>query len=315
MKIKIVKNKLLKLAKKYQRPQSIMHFINAATLKEAYEKQPDSDIKRKYGKDLDANIEELLRRMKEFSYFPQSKDWLQGTNKCRASKKEKCMRRSFEDRMVQYLFREILEAIFEIQICRIMPDLKKKVSAKVSCQKYNFKELLNWIKIDVVWFLKEIDKEHLIDFLKQKVDDKNFIRYFERLLQSGVKLLEECTDFKSESAVSFISMIYSVCKCYILQLLDSAMKEWFNGNVWVVSNDKNVKIMFEKSTDCVMAYLQLGCELRKIGIKPVKDKIRFVTLYNPKIWRKSISQKTPEDVIHHLSSRKKIQYNNRKGKK
>lgn len=258
MKIKLVKNKLLKLAKKYQRLQSIMHFINAETLKEAYKEQPDSDIKREYGKNLDANIEELLIRMKKFSYYPHFKV----ANADRDS--EKYMLRAFEDRMLQYLFRDILEGILEPEIDHIMADLKKKDLNKISRCKFASAVIM----IDVSRFLREIDQERLIDFLKQKVDDRNFIKYCKRFLHSGVKLLEECTDLTNDSAVCFTSMMCCVCECYILQLLKSTITNDFSVKMWG-RYYKFIVIDFTENIDRKTACCQLRHELQQIGLESV----------------------------------------------
>ena len=58
--------------------QTLMHYINKTTLKEVHKKQEtkkasgvDKETKTTYDKNLDANIDNLLSRMKTFSYSPQ----------------------------------------------------------------------------------------------------------------------------------------------------------------------------------------------------------------------------------------------------
>ena len=58
--------------------QTLMHLVNAATLREAHALQEagkasgvDKQTKETYGEDLEKNIESLIDRMKTFSYHPQ----------------------------------------------------------------------------------------------------------------------------------------------------------------------------------------------------------------------------------------------------
>lgn len=65
------------LVERYGRVQSLMKYINKETLMESYGKQPkrkavgvDGITKEEYGENLEENIENLLVRMKKFSYKP-----------------------------------------------------------------------------------------------------------------------------------------------------------------------------------------------------------------------------------------------------
>jgi len=58
--------------------QTIMHYVNKETLKKQHEKQEDDKAsgidgmtKEKYGINLERNIDNLLERMKKFSYHPK----------------------------------------------------------------------------------------------------------------------------------------------------------------------------------------------------------------------------------------------------
>ena len=158
-----------------------MRFVNEETLRAAYKKQPDSDVKQMYGEHLNENISELWRRMKASTYFPQSRDRIRMINTEKDG--EKYIFRAFEDRLVQYCFKEILDEIFKPKIQRKITDLKKKDSTMKSRKLVIIAETV--IEVDVAQVLRKIDQKSLVDFLKQSVADKVFIKYSERFLRSG----------------------------------------------------------------------------------------------------------------------------------
>lgn len=265
-----MKTEIKILEKKYSRIQSIMRFVNEETLRKAYEKQPEGNAKQIYGEHLDENIRELLRRMKASSYFPQSSDRIRLTNADMGNKIY--ILRAFEDRLLQCLFKEILDAIFESKIHRKMADLKKKTLTMKSRKVVIIAKTV--IAIDVVQFLRKIDQKSLVDFLKQSVADRTFIKYCERFLRSGMKLLGECADLGGEAVVCFISMMRSACGYYILQSLSSSiLEDDFSGVMWEAYGDNSVQIMFEKNIDCKTVCHRLNYEMKKKGINMFDDKI------------------------------------------
>ena len=71
------KAEIASLVEKYGRVQSLMKYVNNDTLKESYRNQPkgkavgtDGVTKEEYGENLEENIEDLIARMKKFSYKP-----------------------------------------------------------------------------------------------------------------------------------------------------------------------------------------------------------------------------------------------------
>lgn len=295
------KAEIISKVKKYGRVQALLQYVNIETLTGAYKILMQNGVSNvagaEYGENLNKNFFDLLTRIKNGSYFPQPKDWLGLVDVC-----ERCkvyQMRAFEDRMLQHLFGEILEAIFESKIHRTVADLKKKASTMKSRKLIIIAEAV--MEIDVAQFLRKIDQKSLVAFLKQSVADKSFIRYCERLIQSGVKLIGECEDLESESAVRFVSMMCNVCKYYVLQLLSSAMKEDFSGMMWVVDDNISIKFMFRKSVDCKKFYRQLCHALQKIGLDSIEDKICFwkftsersheISHYEPVVGAKCLNRK------------------------
>ena len=111
------KAEIASLVEKYGRVQSLMKYVNEDTLKVSYSKQPkgkavgaDGVTKEEYGKRLEENIENLIVRMRKFSYkpYPVRRAYIpKGNGKMRGLGIP-----SFEDKVVQGVFKEILEVFF-----------------------------------------------------------------------------------------------------------------------------------------------------------------------------------------------------------
>ena len=97
---------------------SIGHFIDAKALKESHnEMKPgkatgvDGVTKEKYEKNLEANVMNLVERLKQKSYRPQP------ARRTYIPKDEKSMRPlgipSYEDKLVQHALKRVLNAIYE----------------------------------------------------------------------------------------------------------------------------------------------------------------------------------------------------------
>ena len=71
------KAEIAELAAKYGRVQSLMRYVNKEALAKSYSCQPrgkavgvDGVTKETYGENLSENLNDLLKRMKQFSYKP-----------------------------------------------------------------------------------------------------------------------------------------------------------------------------------------------------------------------------------------------------
>ncbi len=260
----------------YEQTQSHMLNVNIDFLKVAYREVMENgvavEIGAQYGKNLNRNLENLLWRIQNGSYFPQLQDWLQMEDVEGHCKKY--VFRAFEDQILRYLFGKILKAIYEPKIQHSIANLKKESLS----QRSRWPNLAK-VEIDVAEFLTKLNLEDMIHFLEQDIVDKNFVRYIGRLLQSGVKLHTECVDSESKSSLSFFSMMQSVCEYYILQILDSNREKKLNGKISVAQRDKNLKILFENVDDAQMVYRRLYRGLREMEIDLTKDKICTLTKF------------------------------------
>ena len=189
------KAEIASLVEKYGRVQSLMKYVNKDTLKESYSKQPkgkavgaDGVTKEEYGKRLEENIENLIVRMKKFSYkpYPVRRAYIpKGNGKMRGLGIP-----SFEDKVVQGVFKEILEAIYEPKFKEFSYGFRPNKSCHDAIQRVNkhiMADKVNYIvDADIKGFFDNIDHEWMIKFLEHDIADKNFIRYIKRFLIGGV---------------------------------------------------------------------------------------------------------------------------------
>ena len=106
------------IAKKYAKLQTLMNYINKETLIEQYKKESsnkasgvDRVTKDVYGLKLEENIDDLLIRMKSFSYRPQPvrRTYIPKSN----GKLRPLGIPAFEDKLVQGCMAYVLNEIYE----------------------------------------------------------------------------------------------------------------------------------------------------------------------------------------------------------
>lgn len=185
----------------------------------------DGVTKEQYGENIDENIENLLIRMKKFSYrpYPVCRAFIpKGNGKMRGLGIP-----SFEDKVVQGVFKEILEAIYE-------PKFKDFFGLRPnrSCHdeygdgnKHIMVNKVNYIlDADIKGFFDNIDHDWMINFLEHDIADKNFIRYIKRFLIGGVMEDGKTTGYRFTGKVQggLISPVLQMC-IYIMYLIHGSI--------------------------------------------------------------------------------------------
>ena len=180
----------------YKTVRNLMSSVNTETLKAAHKRQSkekaagiDNMTKAEYEKNLDENLEELISKMKSFSYkpLPVRRTYIPkaGSNKMRPLGIP-----AYEDKLVQGVMANALTMVYETKFMefsygfRPHRDCHKALTALKSIiitKKTSFV-----VDADIKGFFDNVNHDWLIKFLEHDIEDKNFIRYVKRFLKGGI---------------------------------------------------------------------------------------------------------------------------------
>lgn len=192
--------RIAKIAK--ERPKerftSLVHLINEESLREAHQKMKarkapgvDDLTKADYQEKLIDNIENLLGRIKQKSYRPQPvlRRYIpkEGTSKVRPLGLP-----AHEDKLVQWVLKEILQAIYEQDFLNSSYGFRPQRGAHQALKALNYiiekKETNYLVEVDIKGFFEHVDHGKLLELLKIRIADPQIERLIVRFLKAGVML-------------------------------------------------------------------------------------------------------------------------------
>ena len=192
------KAEIANLVARYDRVQSLMKYVNNDTLKESYKKQPKG---KAVGVDGVTKEQYPVCR----AFIPKGNGKMRGLGIP-----------SFEDKVVQGVFKEILEAIYEPKFKDFSFGLRPNRSCHDAIQRVNKHIMANKVNYildaDIKGFFDNIDHDWMINFLEHDIADKNFIRYIKRFLIGGVMEDGKTTGYRFRKSTGRIN-ITSTGKC------------------------------------------------------------------------------------------------------
>ena len=264
-----------------------MHYVNRETLIKQHEKQQtgkasgiDGITKEEYDKNLESNIGNLLIRMKSFSYKPKPvrKTYIPKSNGKLRGLGIPC----YEDKLVQGAMADILNEIYE----NIFLDCSYGFRPKRNC--HQAISQINWLLMtkkinyildaDIKGFFDNIDHDIMIMFLKEKIADKNFLRYIRRFLKAGI--MEDYKYYESDKGTPQGGLISPIlANVYLHYVLDNwfnVIKKEFKGEMYLIRYADDFVVMFQYEDEARRFYKKLVERTRKFKLELAEDKTRIL---------------------------------------
>ena len=258
---------------------SLMHHINEGSLRANFYELGrnravgvDGVSWQKYERNLEANVGDLLGRMKQMGYRPQA------VRRVYIPKDEYTNRPlglpTIEDKVVQKAMAGIMEAIYEQDFHECSYGFRRKKNCHQAVRKVNdlvnFKSINHVIEADIKGFFDNVSHEKLIELIKIRISDEKFLRYLVRFLKAGYVesgKLEE-TKQGTPQGGNISPMLANIFLHYVLdEWFEKKVKLRLRGQCHLVRYCDDFVILVQYKEDAKDIMNQLQERFKEYGLK------------------------------------------------
>ena len=297
--VKRVETNLAKIAKVVrenpkEKLTSLVHFINVDALRRAHYGQDgkkavgvDAVTKAEYEENLEANLADLVKRMKRQAYKPQPvrRAYIrkEGTDKLRPLGIP-----AYEDKLVQSVLADILSTVYEEIFLPFSFGFRPKRSGLLALQVLNhFIEKRNVsyiVDADIKGFFDNVNHDWLMKFLRHRIADTNLLRLIQRFLKAGV--IEEGdlhpTEVGTPQGGLVSPILANIYLHYVLDLwFHGIVRKKCRGEAFIVRYADDFVCCFEHKEDATEFYELLRERLADFGLQVAEEKTKIIRFGRP----------------------------------
>lgn len=236
-----------------------------------------------YGKNLEANIEDLVERLKNKryraklvrrQYIPKGKDQYRPLGIP-----------AIEDKLLQTAVSRILQAIFEPDFLDFSYGYRPGMGAKNAVAELSFELKFGWysyvVEADIKGFFDNIDHDWLLKMLEQRVNDKPFLRLIKKWLKAGIldtdgKVIHPVTGTPQGGIVS--PVLANIYLHYVLDLwFERVIKPKCKGSVYLCRYADDFVCLFQYKAEADWFYSELPKRLAKFNLSLSAEKTRIIS--------------------------------------
>lgn len=237
----------------------------------------DGETWEEYERGLDGNLRELVYSMKTKNYWPQP------ARRVYIPKDEHSRRPlgipATEDKVVQKGVSRILEAIYEADFLDCSYGFRPGRSCHDALGAMNRiierSPVNHIVEADIKGFFDNVSHEWMMDFLKERINDPNFLRIIERFLKAGYKDsgLLVATEKGTPQGGNLSPLLANIFLHYVLDLwFEKAVKPMLNGECYLIRYADDFVILVRYQEDAARIVALLRERFKKFGLELHPDK-------------------------------------------
>ena len=276
-----------------------------------------------YQENLDENIADLVKRLKQRSYRAKlvRRQYIPKIN----GKLRPLGIPATNDKVLQIAVARILEAILEEDFLDVSYGYRPRTGPQDALRdltrKLQFGRFSHIVEADIKSFFDKIDHHWMIRMLEERINDRAFLRLIQKWLKAGIldtsgEVIHPATGTPQGGIVSPI--LANVYLHYALDLwFEKRIKPECNGDALIIRYADDFVCAFQYKQDAELFYQQLSERLEKFGLEVSAEKTRILLFSRSMLkqsktfdflgfeFRRAMSRKF-KPIIQRRTSRKKL---------
>jgi RNA-directed DNA polymerase len=231
----------------------------------------DGITKTEYGKNLEDNLKVLLTKIRRGTY--QTKPARITVIPKEDGGSRPLIISCFEDKIVESVVNKILNAVFEPIFLKCSYGFRPKVNAHDALRALNkFTYSFNKgavVEIDITKCFNSIRHQELMEFLRQRISDKRFLKLVKKLIETPI--IEDDTTTINKEGCNMGSIVSPILANIFLHYVidcwfNKISKENMEGRAEMVRYCDDMVFIFEEVEDAKRFYNVLPKRLNKYGL-------------------------------------------------